>query len=149
VTRIRVRATIDAPRGTVWRRLADSADHVHWMADARAIRFTGERRSGVGTTLECETRIGPLRTTDVMEVTEWRRGRSLGVRHTGVVSGVGRFVLGRSRRGRTRITSDERLRFPWWLGGPVAGLVAAPMLRLVWRGNLRRLASLVENRTHG
>jgi Polyketide cyclase / dehydrase and lipid transport len=149
MTRIRVRATIDAPRGTVWRRLADIADHVHWMADARAIRFTGERRSGVGTTLECETRIGPLRTTDVMEVTEWRRGRSLGVRHTGVVSGVGRFVLGRSRRGRTRITSDERLRFPWWLGGPVAGLVAGPVLRLVWRGNLRRLASLVENRAHG
>jgi uncharacterized protein YndB with AHSA1/START domain len=63
VTRIRVRATIDAPRGTVWTRLADIADHVHWMADARAIRFTGERRSGVGTTFECETRIGPLRTT--------------------------------------------------------------------------------------
>jgi hypothetical protein len=71
------------------------------------------------------------------------------VRHTGVVSGVGRFVLRRSRRGRTRITWDERLRFPWWLGGPVAGLVAAPALRLVWRGNLRRLASLVENRAHG
>jgi carbon monoxide dehydrogenase subunit G len=147
--RIRVQATIDAPRGAVWARLADIADHVHWMADARAIRFTGERRSGVGTTFECETRIGPLRTTDVMEVTEWRRGRSLGVRHTGVVSGVGRFVLRRSRRGRTRITWDERLRFPWWLGGPVAGLVAAPVLRLVWRGNLRRLASLVENRAHG
>ena len=81
MTRIRVRATIDAPRGTVWRRLANIADHVRWMADAaRAIRFTGERRSGVGTTLECETRIGPLRTTYVMEVTEWRRGRSQGVR---------------------------------------------------------------------
>ena len=50
--------------------------------------------------------------------------------------------------GRTRITWDERLRFPW-LGGPVAGLVAAPVLRLMWRGNLRRLASLVENRAHG
>ena len=147
--RIRVRATIDAPRSAVWARLADIADHVQWMADARAIRFTSERRTGVGTTFECETQIGPLRTTDVMEVTEWRRGRSLGVRHRGVVSGAGRFVLRRGRRGPTRITWDERLRFPWWLGGPVAGLVAAPVLRLVWRGNLRRLASLVENRAHG
>jgi hypothetical protein len=34
------------------------------------------------------------------------------VRHTGVVSDVGRFVVRRSRRGRTRITWDERLRFP-------------------------------------
>jgi Polyketide cyclase / dehydrase and lipid transport len=149
MTRIRVRATIDAPRGAVWTRLADIADHVEWMADARAIRFTGERRSGVGTTFECETRIGPLTTTDVMEVTEWREGRSLGVRHTGVVSGVGRFVLGGDRPGSTSVTWDERLRFPWWLGGPVAGLVAAPVLRRVWRGNLRRLASLVENRPHG
>jgi hypothetical protein len=77
MTRICVRATIDAPRGAVWTRLADNADHVEWMADARAIRFTSERRA------------------------------------------------------------------------PVAGLVAASVLRLVWRGNLRRLASLVENRAHG
>jgi carbon monoxide dehydrogenase subunit G len=149
MTRIRVRATIDAPRDAVWMRLADIADHVQWMADASAIRFTGERRSGVGTTIECETRIGPLRTTDAMEVTEWREGRSLGVRHAGVVSGAGRFVLDDGGPASTSVTWDERLRFPWWLGGPVGGLVAAPVLRLVWRGNLRRLASLVENRAHG
>jgi carbon monoxide dehydrogenase subunit G len=149
MTHIRVRATIDAPADAVWARLADIADHVHWMADARAIRFTGERRSGAGTQFECDTRIGPLRTTDVMEVTEWREGRSLGVRHTGIMSGAGRFVLGGAGPGRTRITWDERLRFPWWLGGPAAGLVSAPVLRRVWRGNLRRLASLVENRPHG
>ena len=149
MTHIRVRATIDAPADVVWARLADIADHVHWMADARAIRFSGERRSGAGTRFECDTRIGPLRTTDVMEVTEGREGRSLGVRHTGIVSGAGRFVLGGAGPGRTRITWDERLRFPWSLGGPAAGLVAAPVLRRVWRGNLRRLASLVENRPHG
>jgi Polyketide cyclase / dehydrase and lipid transport len=149
VPRVRVQVTIDAPRPAVWDRLADIPDHVRWMADARAIRFTGDRRRGVGTAFECETRIGPLRTTDVMEVTEWREGRSLGVRHVGLVSGAGRFVLRRARRGRTRVTWDERLRFPWWLGGPAAGLVAAPVLRLVWRGNLRRLADLVQNRGDG
>jgi hypothetical protein len=84
-----------------------------------------------------------------MEVTEWREGRSLGVRHTGLVRGTGRFVLRRARRGRTRLTWDERLRFPWWLGGPVTGLLAAPLLRAIWRRNLRRLASIVENRGHG
>jgi Polyketide cyclase / dehydrase and lipid transport len=142
--RIRVRTTIDAPRGAVWSRLADIADHVHWMADAEEIRFTGDRRSGVGTMFECETRIGPLRTTDVMEVTEWRNGRSLGVSHTGVVTGAGRFVLRHAGPARTRITWEERLRLPWWLGGPVGGLVAVPLLHLVWRGNLRRLARLVQ-----
>lgn len=149
MTRICVRSTIDAPADVVWARLADIADHVRWMADADAIRFTGERRTGVGTTFECDTRIGPLRTTDLMEVTEWREGRSLGVRHTGLVSGAGRFVLGGNRLASTSVTWDERLRFPWWLGGPAAGLVAAPVLRRVWRGNLRRLARLVQNRAHG
>ncbi|HKA83808.1 MAG TPA: SRPBCC family protein [Acidimicrobiales bacterium] len=149
MTHICVRVTIDAPADVVWARLADIADHVRWMADADAIRFTDERRSGVGTRFECDTRIGPLRTTDVMEVTEWREGRSLGVRHAGVVSGAGRFVLGGDRGVSTSVTWEERLRFPWWLGGPVAGLVAAPVLRRVWRGNLRRLASLVQNRADG
>jgi carbon monoxide dehydrogenase subunit G len=143
VGRIRIRTTIDAPPAKVWDRLADIADHVSWMADAAAIRFTGDRRVGVGTTFECETRIGPLRTTDLMEVTEWRERRAMGVRHVGLFTGTGRFLLRRSPRGRTRLTWDEDLRFPWWLGGPVGAVVAAPVLRAVWRGNLRRLAALV------
>jgi carbon monoxide dehydrogenase subunit G len=143
VGRIRIRTTIDAPPAKVWDRLADIADHVSWMADAAAIRFTGDRRAGVGTTFECETRIGPLRTTDLMEVTEWRERRAMGVRHVGLFTGTGRFLLRRSPRGRTRLTWDEDLRFPWWLGGPVGAVVAAPVLRAVWRGNLRRLAALV------
>ena len=141
--RIRIRTTIDAPPAKVWDRLADIADHVSWMADGAAIRFTGDRRAGVGTTFECETRIGPLRTTDLMEVTEWRERRAMGVRHVGLFTGTGRFLLRRSPRGRTRLTWDEDLRFPWWLGGPVGAVVAAPVLRAVWRGNLRRLAALV------
>jgi carbon monoxide dehydrogenase subunit G len=143
VARIRVKTTIDAPPRHVWRRLADIADHVSWMADAASIRFTGDQRSGVGTTFECETRVGPLRTLDVMEITEWRERRSMGVTHRGLVTGTGRFSLARARRGRTRLTWDEDLRFPWWLGGLIGSVLARPVLRAVWRGNLRRFAALV------
>jgi carbon monoxide dehydrogenase subunit G len=143
VPRIRISTTIDAPPAAVWRRLADIGDHVSWMADAAAIRFTGDRRSGVGTTFECETRIGPLRTRDVMEVTEWLEGEAIGVHHRGLFTGTGRFVLERLGPDRTRVTWDEHLRFPWWLGGPAGSLVASPLLRAVWRGNLRRLAARV------
>jgi carbon monoxide dehydrogenase subunit G len=138
-----VQTTIDAPPRAVWRRLADIADHVSWMADAASIRFTGDQRKGVGTTFECETRVGPLRTRDVMEVTEWRERRAMGVRHDGLVTGTGRFLLRRRRRGRTRLVWDEQLRFPWWMGGAFGGLVASPVLRAVWRGNLRRFAARV------
>ena len=141
--RIRIETTIDAPPVAVWRRLADIGDHVSWMADAAAIRFVGDERSGVGATFECETRLGPLRTVDVMEVTEWRPSRAMGVRHTGVVTGDGRFLLEPADGGRTRLVWAEDLRFPWWLGGAVGGALARPVLRAVWRGNLRRFAARV------
>jgi len=144
--RIVVEQTVDAPPPVVWGRLADIADHVSWMADAASIRFTGDRRTGVGTTFECETRIGPLRTLDVMEVTEWDDGRALGVRHRGLVTGTGRFTVGPAGADRTRVVWDEDLAFPWWLGGALGGLAARPVLRAVWRGNLRRLAGRVADR---
>jgi hypothetical protein len=141
VPRIRVSTTLPAPPSAVWPVVADLASHVDWMADAESIRFTTRRRSGVGTTMEVATRVGPFRLTDVLEVTEWRPGRSIGVRHAGLVGGTGRFTLRRSRlRPRsTRFTWEERLSFPAWLGGPLGAAVAAPVLRQVWRRNLRRL----------
>jgi hypothetical protein len=150
VSRIRVEATVDASVDRVWRRLADIGDHTSWMADAESITFTSASRSGPGTRFECVTRVGPFRTTDVMEITEWREGRTIGVTHAGVVTGEGRFLLeptGAEAAGgaRTRVTWDETLVFPWRVGGPLAGLVVAPVLRRVWRGNLRRLAGLVES----
>jgi hypothetical protein len=136
---------IDASPREVWRHLRDIASHVEWMADAEEIRFTSRRRRGVGTTFECVTRVGPVRLVDVMEVTEWDEGRAMGVRHSGVVTGTGRFTL-RPRRLRpgTRFTWEERLRFPWWLGGPVGSLAGGPVLRLVWRRNLRRFRRRVQ-----
>lgn len=142
---ITVRRVIDRPPAAVWDRLADIADHVSWMADAAAIRFVGDRRQGVGTAFDCETRVGPLRTVDRMEVTEWEPGRSLGVRHRGLVTGTGRFTLRASSDGRrTELTWDEDLRFPWRLGGPVTATLARPVLRRLWSANLRRLATRVE-----
>lgn len=137
MARIRVGVTIPAPPAMVWRDVRDLASHVEWMADAEALRFTSRRRSGVGTTFDCDTRIGPFRLVDRMEVTEWAERRRIGVRHVGLVTGTGRFTLrpaGALRR-RTRFTWEEELAVPWWLGGPVASIA----LRLVWRRNLRRL----------
>lgn len=148
MTRIRVSARIRAPRGDVWEAVRDIASHTRWMRDARSIAFTSSRREGVGTTFDCATRLGPFRTVDRMEVTEWDEGRAMGILHRGAVSGAGRFSLrpggmGR-RRSRTRFTWDERLRFPWWMGGPVGSAAARPLLRRLWKGNLRRLKALVE-----
>ena len=142
--RVAVSTVIDARPRRVWRQVRDISSHVGWMADAESIRFTSPRRRGVGTTFECTTRVGPVVLTDVMEVTSWADRREMGVLHRGVVTGVGRFTLRRARGGRTRFTWEEHLVFPWWLGGPVGGLVGAQVLKRIWKGNLRRLQAVFE-----
>jgi hypothetical protein len=114
------------------------------MLDAVAIRFTSPQRSGVGTTFECDTKLGPLRLVDRMTITEWSPRRAMGVDHTGLVTGTGTLTLRRARGGRTRFGWEERLLFPWWLGGPVGALAAKPILTAIWRRSLRNLKAKVE-----
>jgi hypothetical protein len=92
---------------------------VAWMFDATAIRFEGDQHQGVGTRFECDTRIGLIRLTDVMEITEWVPQEIIGVRHVGPVSGTGRFALTDAPASSTVIAWDEELAFPWWIGGAV------------------------------
>ncbi len=134
-TRIRVAVTLQAPPDEVWDDVRDLASHVEWMADAESITFVTPRRDGVGTAFDCVTKVGFIRLTDRMQITEWTPGRAMGVRHEGLVTGTGRFTLRRRLRGGTRFTWQERLDVPWWLGGPLA----TPVLYLIWRRNLRRL----------
>jgi len=123
----------------------DVGSHVEWMHDAVAIRFTSRRQSGVGTTFDCDTRVGPFRLTDQMEITKWRPRRAMGVRHVGLVTGTGVFTLKSLSGGRTRFTWKERLRFPWWMGGPFGAAIGGEVLRLIWLRNLKALARLVES----
>jgi hypothetical protein len=46
----------------------------------------------------------------------------------------------KARGGRTQFTWNEKLRFPLWQGGPVTALAAKPVLKRVWKKNLRHLA---------
>jgi hypothetical protein len=142
--KIRVRIMIDASPGDTWQVLAPIEDHVRWMTDAESIRFLDAQTRGVGTAFECVTKVGPFRMTDRMTVTEWEPGKSMGIEHQGAVRGVGRFTLSRRPGGKTRFSWSERLTFPWWMGGPVGALVASPVLRSIWRRNLRQLKEIVE-----
>ncbi|MDE0802887.1 MAG: SRPBCC family protein [Acidimicrobiales bacterium] len=146
MAKIRVSTVIDATPKEVWASIEDVATHTEWMADAVAIRFLTDQRDGVGTRFECDTKVGPLGLTDVMEITEWRPRKAMGVRHIGVVTGEGVFTLKRARRGRTRFQWSEEMVFPWWMGGPVGGVVGGRILRRIWKANLRRLKALVEAR---
>jgi len=141
---VAVSTVIAAPRPAVWSELERIEDHVRWMADATAIRFTGPLRRGQGTTFECDTRVGPLRMTDHMEITGWDPGSSMEVVHRGIVTGRGRFTLEEGPGTATTIRWEEELRFPLWWGGGVGARMARPVLASLWRGNLRRLRTRIE-----
>jgi carbon monoxide dehydrogenase subunit G len=141
---IEVSVEIQAPLEAVWAAAADLGSHTEWMTDAESITFITARQRGLGTRMEVATRIGPLRTRDVMEVTEWEDRRRIGVRHTGLVTGQGAFELEEIDPATTRFTWRERLTFPWYLGGPLIARVAAPVLGAVWKRNLKRLKSRLE-----
>ncbi len=144
MARVKVSTAIDAPPARVWREVRDLASHAEWMEDAVAIRYTSRQRRGVGTTFECDTKVGPFRLTDRMVVTEWDDGRSIGVRHEGVVTGTGRFLIRRRRRGGTTFSWEERLTFPVWMGGPLGALVGSRVMKRIWKRNLRNLKARVE-----
>lgn len=136
----RIEVTRDMPirHDLVWEALADLESHAQWMKDAESIEFATEQRTGVGTSMRVATRVGPLRTMDVLEVTGWQEGESIDVVHRGLVTGTGTLAATRAN-GSTRVSWVEDLRFPWWLGGPLTALFAKPVLAAIWRGNLERL----------
>jgi hypothetical protein len=79
-----------------------------------------------------------------MSITQWVPLQAMGVEHRGVVRGSGVFTLRNVSDGRTLFSWEERLTFPWWLGGTLGEHVARPLLSRIWRGNLARLKHVVE-----
>ena len=144
---ITVGTTIDATPEQVWEVVRVVGDHVDWMHDAVAIRFTSANRSGVGTTFDCDTKVGPFRLTDKMEITRWEDARVMGVRHVGMVTGTGEFTLVSTPPGRTEFIWREKLTFPWWMGGVLGATVGGVFLKLIWKRNLRGLKAIVESRS--
>jgi carbon monoxide dehydrogenase subunit G len=135
-----VSTEIPAPRERVWADIARLDSHSQWMADAYAIEFRTEQTEGPGTVIDVETRVGPLRTHDLIEVVAWDPPARIGVRHTGLFTGSGEFLLERAGSNATRFTWREDIRFPWYFAGPIGAWAAAPVLRAIWKRNLRRLA---------
>lgn len=135
---------IKASLARVWEAAADLAGHGQWMGDVESILFDGEQRSGPGTIMRVATRVGPLRTSDVMVVTGWEPLQRIAVVHRGLVKGTGEFTLA-AVGGATRFTWSEQLEFPWQFGGPVGAVLARPLFAWIWRANLRRLKRLLEN----
>jgi uncharacterized protein YndB with AHSA1/START domain len=142
---ISISVRINASISETWAALENIESHVHWMKDAESIHFTTAARTGTGTEFVCVTKVGPIRLTDAMSITEWTPGEAMSVHHRGVVKGSGRFTLRALAGDETHFSWDEQLTFPWWLGGPLGERLAHPNLARLWRGNVACLKAMIEN----
>lgn len=150
---VTVSIDLDATPAEVWAIVEPVEDHIEWMADAVAIRFETEQTRGVGTRFLCDTKVGPIKLVDQMEITRWTpatatQDGAMGVTHTGIVTGSGIFTIEPLAGGeRTKFTWSEDLTFPWYLGGRLGEIIGGKfVLAFIWKRNLRALQALVAAR---
>ena len=143
--RTEVAVDIHAPISAVWADVSDLTSHVNWMKDAKEIRLRSSSHEGVGTEFECLTQVGPLRTLDVLRVTEWIQGNRITMEHLGTIHGTGTIAL-TAFGSITHVIWSEEITFPWWLGGNCTGMLAKPVLHELWSSNLQRLKRICEEK---
>ena len=140
---IQISVNVSVSPQVLWEELRHIDRHVNWMNDAVSITFLSPSTEGVGTAFSCLTKVGPLKTTDIMTITQWEENKTMGVEHVGLVKGTGTFQIHPHGEGTT-ITWKESLTFPWWMLGSFGSLAASPILRLIWKKNLTNLKNIVE-----
>jgi aminoglycoside phosphotransferase (APT) family kinase protein len=80
-----------------------------------------------------------------MEVVEWDPEKLMGVKHSGMVTGTGKFTLS-PISGGTRFSWDELVDLPWHFAGKFGEKFAKPLLTTIWRRNLRSLRKRILER---
>jgi len=145
---MKVSVSLDIPfePNTVWDELEQLEQHITWMAEAETLTFLGGQRRGVGTEVVVVTKVGPFRTRDHLRFTRWSVPAVMAAEHHGLFVGAGRFTLDPIEPNATRLTLTEQIQFPWYLGAGLGALVARPILRRIWVGNLQRLSDRLSSR---
>tara|TARA_Y100001970_G_scaffold140622_1_gene173139 strand:- start:1027 stop:2154 length:1128 start_codon:yes stop_codon:yes gene_type:complete len=142
---IQVVVDLPATPTEVWSYLRDVTKHSEWMMDALSVDVTSEVTEGPGLTFDCLTAVGPFRVRDQMEVVEWEPERAMGVKHSGIVTGIGQFTLTPISAG-TQFSWHESIDLPLRFGGKLGESIAKPLLTAIWRRNLRSLRKRIIHR---
>ena len=139
---ITVSTIINKPLDEVWGEVSVLKNHTNWMKDAVNIDFLTESTQGIDTKMKVLTKVGPIKLYDYMTVTEWVERQSIGVDHVGLVTGKGKFTLTQLEENKTEFKWEETLKFPIYLAGPIGEFFGSPILKLIWKNNLKGLKEL-------
>jgi carbon monoxide dehydrogenase subunit G len=145
---IEVSDTMPGPADVVWSLITDWEHQDDWMLEASDFEVIGEQREGVGVEARATVRIAGIKTRDTIRVSMWEPPRILVIDHLGWVKGAGEIQLQPVSEG-TRMRWRETLYAPRVLG-PVGRLglrLGAPLMRRIFRQDLRVLRSLVRTRS--
>jgi carbon monoxide dehydrogenase subunit G len=145
---IEVSDTMPGRPEVVWALITDWEHQDDWMLEASGFEVIGTQREGVGVMARATVRIAGVRTRDTVRVSMWEPPRILVIDHLGWVKGTGEIQLQPVSEG-TRMRWRESL-FPPPKLGPIGRLglaAAAPLMRRIFRRDLRVLRSLVGGRS--
>ena len=143
-TKVSVAVIINAPRESVFGYIGNIEGQTAWMTDAKKITMLSSQVQGIGVRFRVDTRVGPLRTQDEMEVTDWASGRLIKIAHGGLIKGEGVFSTVDYGMSKTLFSWEEELIFPTFLGGRLAEALARPILTRIFQRDLDNLKRIIE-----
>ncbi|MFN2389277.1 MAG: SRPBCC family protein [Actinomycetota bacterium] len=140
---IELDAVLPGPPEVVWALLTDWEHQDDWMLEASDFVVTSTAREGVGVEAEATITIGGISTRDAIRVVGWEPPHRLAIEHLGWVGGTGELFLTPVEHGSTYIYWREELIPPLGPPGFVGITLYKPLMRRIFRRDLRVLASLV------
>jgi hypothetical protein len=143
--RIEVADLMPGAREIVWDLITDWEHQDDWMLEASDFLVTSEHREGVGVEALATIRIGGIRTRDRVRVSVWEPPERLVIEHVGWVRGRGDIRLTAADLD-TRIVWLETLQAPLGIVGHLGLWLFAPLMRRIFRRDLRVLRGLVRAR---
>ena len=138
--------TLPGPPDIVWELITDWEHQGDWMLEASDFVVTSEQREGIGVEAEATITIGGITTRDKVRVVGWEPPRRLAIEHLGWVSGRGEIYLTPLGRDRTHLFWREELEPPVGLLGAVGITAFKPVMRRIFKRDLRVLSGLTRAR---
>lgn len=135
------------PPGVVWDLITDWERQGDWMLEASDFVVTSEHREGVGVTAEATVTIGGITTRDKVRVVVWEPSRRLVIEHGGRVTGRGDLHLTQLGPDRTHLFWTEQLAPPLGVLGALGISAFKPLMRRVFKRDIKVLAALVRAAT--